>query len=968
MSNSSDKPFSQDSLGNNTGSEQAPPASAVDAPASSGLPSYMTGAATSDDDDRDAASVTHGPSGTAESLPDGHEPASDSAASVTPATSFTLGDAVKAAGHGPAITVTPDGAAHVPPEALDSNAADQTASASATAAPQGSAAAASGKASPSSPAGAKDKSAGKAASKPRPSGSSAGSPSGPSFGKSHPLLTVEQPMPPSMASRLYTVFALFPLLWLTLGVVLQTLFSLNARDLWAGEEVLNAALFRNLLAHGSGLVLSLGGDVFVDKPPLYFWFLRGLHEALRTDGPMLHLTAAAVSCLLFLWAALGLGRSVGRLDGRSNLASGIILLSTCAVMALTRYASAELLFAALVTASLTLLYRSFVSPGNSPVGMVAGFILAGAAALVQGLPGLVIPILTLVLFALWRLTPQRFFRLDFFIGLLAGLAVVAVWPALIYLENGNTALLTDVLLERQVLAPALAALGLEGGWLKALALLPLLLLPWLLAFFFLPWHRFLGKSMREGIAASRRPEKEGLAFLWCAALAVIVLVSSLKGQSVWAYLPALPPLAALAGRAVLGLCGRRASGFRLGMAVLVLIAGVLVILYGLMLFNILPQPGFLGLPEWKTASHGGFFVTGAILLVAGALIWFGLGSSRPEGVLLLMLLAAVGLGYPLGSLVAPHFDALLSPKTQALTLKAYADRGYNTVSFNVPLGTYDFYAGNAVKPMNRAAPKMLDTSAALAGLGVNSAVAMPLADYETLADKPESFAVAQRQWIGCKEYVLLASPVIEGLPPAAVPYKPAPDIIHEILKLAGLEGWIAPKAAPETPKPAATAPVPAPPMEPAPVEPAPGEAAPAEPADGGGATPAELTPADDGGATPSEAAPSDDGSAVPAGPPAETPPAPVEEAPSPAPSSGDAPAAPREEQAPAPAVDAAAEPAPAEETPLPDAPASAEPPAVTEPPSGAEAAATPAPQEPDPAPVAPGTDEPTDSGAPGTPE
>lgn len=988
MSNSSDKPSSpdispQDAPRNANESDLARPAAESEAAPLSGLPSYMT--------------ETAAPGEPAA----GEAPAQNIQEQPEPATArppFMLADAVKAADESPAIAVDPDGAAHVPPseqtqepptraaapcapdggppdvENSGENAATKMLrrqdSANASAArptPQSASSGADESAASGSTAAATSsagffRGAGGSAAPTRAKGATTAkttpkSPrlSQPSFGAAHPLLTVEQAMPPSMASRLYTVFALLPLLWLTLAVILQTLFSLNARDLWVGEETLNAALFGNLLNHGTGMALSLNGEPFLDKPPLYFWFLRGLYEVVRTDGPMLHFTAAALSCLLYLWAVLGLGRCVGRLDGRSNFASGIISLSTVAVMALARHAGSDLLFAALITASLILLYRSFVSPGGSPTGMVFAFMLAGAATLTQGPAGLAIPVLSLLLFALWRgnasqtrcalvfgfallfglaptfyglpvlqtfgmasdvgilsmewglallappallllalaafvpslrlcaglslllmaaafvltggtpyfnwppgfalpcllaalvalwqLTPQRLFRADVFIGFAAGLAVVAVWPTLLYLESGNLGLVTEVLPQQWVLDPILAALGLEGGWLSTLAFLPFLLLPWLLIVLFLPWHRLFGKPMREGLAASRRPEKEGLAFLWCSALAVILLVSALKGQSVWAYLPALGPLAALSGRAALALCGRRASGFRLGMALIMLTAGVLIILYGLMLFNILPLPGFLGLPEWKMASHGGFFVTGAILLVAGALIWFGLGSSRPEGPLLITLLTAIMLGYPLGSLVAPRFDSLLSPRGQALVIKAYAENGYRAAAYNVPVGAYDFYAATGVKQLDAISPE------ALAGFGQKTVLAMPLDDYESLIGTPDGFAVAHRQWMGRKEYVLLASPLVEGLPPAAPSYKPAPDIIDELMRLVGLKNPFAspaPDSAPPTPPASPTEDKPAPPAGEEQAAPAPPEEAPEtrpeeEP---GGASPVTSPPAD----------------------------------------------------------------------------------------------------------------------------
>ena len=84
-----------------------------------------------------------------------------------------------------------------------------------------------------------------------------------------------------------------------------------------------AAAFQTLLDHGKWLILEMNGQVYPDKPPLYFLFLRGLYELVRTDGPMLYFAAAAVSGLLYLWSSLALGRLAIRVDRRTNLAAGI---------------------------------------------------------------------------------------------------------------------------------------------------------------------------------------------------------------------------------------------------------------------------------------------------------------------------------------------------------------------------------------------------------------------------------------------------------------------------------------------------------------------------------------------------------------------------------------------------------------------------------------------------------------------
>lgn len=723
----------------------------------------------------------------------------------------------------------------------------------------------------------------------------------PPFAASRPILSVEQTMPPSVGSRLFSALALSPLIVLTLMLLIQTIFSLDARALWFSDEIRHADAFRNLLDNGKWLILEMNGAPYPDKPPLYFWFLRGLYELVRTEGPLLYFTAAAISGLLFLWASVALGRFVARVDGKTNLAAGIILLSTGYFMGLLHYARMDLLFAALIICSNIALYRAFVSPRQDYGGMAAAFVLAGLACLVKGplafafplsaivlfalwrgtrdqvvcvfmsvaavlfglLPGLfgldilqlcglnpptipnpfsgaailapewgliflappliaallllafapalrlcaglsvllmgavfvlngstpyfhwpllyTLPAAGLALFVLWQITPQRFFRLDFFAGLLVGLGIPALWLAAIYLETGSYDFILNSLLKTQVLERAVDTFHHKEPWHYYLLRLPLMLLPWVILIFFLPWQRLLGKASREGIAASRKPEKEGLAYLWCMAVSALVMLSLLSGKILIYMLPALPAFAILGARGALALSGARARLFRYAMSGLLFLFGVLCMLGALMLFDILPMPGHDFVPGWKLASHGGFYVVAAIAFVIAGLLAFGLGSSRPEGVLLYMALGCSLLGFPLASLVAPSLDAVLSPKAQALIMRAYINEGYAPASYKVYGGTYSFYANSVINELKTQEEIIPLAEKGKLVLGMRASV------FDAWEDAPACLTEVHRQWIETKEFVLLACPPIEDLKPAPPPYKESPDMVREAFRRVGID-------------------------------------------------------------------------------------------------------------------------------------------------------------------------------------
>jgi len=740
----------------------------------------------------------------------------------------------------------------------------------------------------------------------------------------HPVLHVEQAMPASILSRIYILPAAVPFIFLTLMLLVQVFLSLPARELWIGAEVRIAGLFQGFLS-GNSILLELNGETYTDLPPLYFWFLYGLYLLIGSQGPALFFLAAGLSVLLYLWAALGLGRLVGRVDGRTNLAAGIILLSTACILGVTHSAGLDLMFAALILASCIILYRAYVSPQSAPVSMILAFALAAAATLVNGPLGILMPVCAITLFALWRgdanrlhaivmalaavafgflpglaglpllrffgllpgaqalpltyalillalpmfilllvlalaprlraaagiafilmagafvlsggtsylhwplgyvlplcllavpvllqATPQRLFRPDFFIGLGAGLTLAGAWLVAVYWLHGDLDFIVHTLLKGQLLERGLGNSVDSAAWSFYLLRLPLILLPWTILLIFLPWGRLFGKHMRDGLTASRTPAGEGLAFLWSLIISSLLLLSVLGDKHPHHLLPALPALAILAAHALMGIEGKRAVYFRYAIAFLLFIGGFLALFGTLMLFGALPRPDFVGIP-WTLPTSGGFFAVSVILLLSGAILWLVLGSSRPEGVLLIMALSATLVGYSIGNLSAPALDPVLSPKQQALMLRAYLDKGYAVASYNVEPGTYVYYAGKLVPAL-----KDLEAARVLVEQG-NVALAMPLADAQSWTQswpgKPEELREAHRQWLGAQVYVVLAYPFIEGLAPAQAPFGESFDIVEKTKTLLRGFGIPAPEArqavqpvapkpgpAPETPTPEA---------------------------------------------------------------------------------------------------------------------------------------------------------------------
>ena len=613
------------------------------------------------------------------------------------------------------------------------------------------------------------------------------------FFGTHPILPVPPSMPPSASTGLYNFLSYMP--WLVLGLILaaQTILTLDARALWFSDEVRHAAVFREFMASGKMFVLYLNGEIYPDKPPLYFWFLRGIYELIRVEGPLLYFGAAAISGLLYVFTTCLLGRFVGRLDGRTILAGGIILLSTGFVMGVTHYARMDLLFSSAILLSHIAFFFAWTKE-RSLFWSVIAFALAGAACLIKGPLGLALPLATSLLFLLWCGRITRLFRIDVIVGLVACAAVVGGWLAGVFRETGNPDFILTKLLQEQVLQRAVDASHHKEGWNFYLFRLPFLLLPWVGLILCLPYYKILGKHSRTAIMASRKPEAHGLAYLWCMVLSGVLLLSLVSTKILIYLLPILPALALVAGRAMLQLSGFRATLFRFLLTVTMLLAGAVVLAASFMICGMLPVPAFINAPDWSIPANFGFMMAAATMAVTALALWLLLRSSRPEGMLLIMALYAVLVCFPLFVMGAPALDAVMSPKRQSEMIKAYVDKGYYPVTYKVYEGTYTYYSGHKIHSV--------PTLEALAALQAQHQQIILATRVEKLKDAqvPECFVEVSRQWIESSEYVIFACPPD---PTIVMPPKeePAP---FKIFKFGpALPGKLATVSAEESPAPEA---------------------------------------------------------------------------------------------------------------------------------------------------------------------
>jgi 4-amino-4-deoxy-L-arabinose transferase-like glycosyltransferase len=165
---------------------------------------------------------------------------------------------------------------------------------------------------------------------------------------------------------------------------------LGLRDPWPADEPRFALVAQDMLRSGDWLFPRIGGDLYADKPPLYFWLMAGamaLTGSMRV-GFLLPSLLAGIGTTLLVYDLLR--RARGR---EVALAGAFMLLITFQFVWQMRQAQIDGVLSFITTLSLYGLLRHLVL-GPAPGWYLAGWAAAGFGVITKGVGFL--PLLALI--------------------------------------------------------------------------------------------------------------------------------------------------------------------------------------------------------------------------------------------------------------------------------------------------------------------------------------------------------------------------------------------------------------------------------------------------------------------------------------------------------------------------------------------------------------------------------------------
>lgn len=482
----------------------------------------------------------------------------------------------------------------------------------------------------------------------------------------------------SLWNRTVHCLTAVPVLTILAVVILQTIFSLDARELWYSDEIRHGNAFQNMINDNKWIVLYLNGEVYPDKPPVYFWFIYLIYAVLGEITPKLFFMGAAISGAFFTLSAYLLGRVLGQ-DKKVSLLACLIILTAFYFITLLHYARMDLLFATFITLSHVFIFKG-LQKQISHGWISAGFVMAALATLTKGPLGFIFPLVTLAAFLLCRGRLKRLLSLDMALGFALLLVFCLAWFAGAYIVEGADFIKN--IFGKQIIGRTVDSWHHKHPWWHYLVAFPAIMLPWSLSLILVPWRqKVFNSGIIKNVREFLKSGSETSVYLWASLVSNFILLSLISTKVAIYLLPLLPCLALIMARSLVSLEGEKCMRLFRSFAGFILALSMVFIVFRF--YN-----------PWQ-AHISGALLTGLQGVILGLLLFKYPPQRMLSGTLVLAMMMIIWV-QPMAGVVAPSMDKVMSPVEQAGVMRDYILEGYHPVSYRIYSGTYTYYAGHNI--------------------------------------------------------------------------------------------------------------------------------------------------------------------------------------------------------------------------------------------------------------------------------
>lgn len=320
--------------------------------------------------------------------------------------------------------------------------------------------------------------------------------------------------------------------WLVMGFLLILCFLGINRDLWTPDEPREAEIGREMLL-SPGVVPTLNGQDFIEKPPLYYWAVAGAYQLFGGPSAAAARSVSVVASLLtlllvFLW-------------GRRDFSAPVGLVAVAGLVTSTQFAMTS---RGIVIDPLLMLFITVAVWAGYDLIRGCGrtrtlFYFYASLALALWTKGLIGPVLMasgLLVYLATRRSISPIWRLRPIIGIGIMILTIAGLMALIYVDAGFEAVREWFWVNhvQRFVDPSGTGTGHKRPFYEYIKTLPLAVFPWWLPFISLfkpgPW--------RDKAA----PNHDLKVYLGAVCIGMFLILSASSTKRGLYLMPLLPPL------------------------------------------------------------------------------------------------------------------------------------------------------------------------------------------------------------------------------------------------------------------------------------------------------------------------------------------------------------------------------------------------------------------------------------------
>jgi 4-amino-4-deoxy-L-arabinose transferase-like glycosyltransferase len=246
------------------------------------------------------------------------------------------------------------------------------------------------------------------------------------------------------------------------------------RDLHYRDELRYTEVAREMSETGDYFVPHLGGEIYTDKPPFYFWVLIlaknifGEYSAAAMAAPSI-ISAIIIILLTFYFAK-------SFLEKKYSFLAGIILATTLLFFSLSIFVRMDLLMMVFIVASLFSFFKAYQQQKHYLYLLF--YLFMGIATAIKGPAGFLIPLVIIPGFLVWDNNLKELKQMKLFKGALIFISVILLWLIPAFIFGGREYIYSLVVL--QTFGRAVDSFAHNEPFYYYFMTLPVTLLPWTL--------------------------------------------------------------------------------------------------------------------------------------------------------------------------------------------------------------------------------------------------------------------------------------------------------------------------------------------------------------------------------------------------------------------------------------------------------------------------------------------------------